>query len=62
MSLSKEDASYLLSVEIPAPIEFVLLQCDVPIELLDVEKNTAVVSYSKCEPMVKTHYICPKSK
>lgn len=44
-----QDASYLLSIEIPAPIEFVLLQCNVPIKLLEVEKSTAVVSFSKCD-------------
>lgn len=51
--LSKEDASYMLSIEIPAPIEFVLLQSDVPVKILDVDKNTAVVSFSACVPMVK---------
>lgn len=44
-----QDASYLLSIEIPAPIEFVLLQCKVPIKLMEVEKSTAVVSSSKCD-------------
>ncbi len=52
MILSKEDASYNLSIEIPAPIEFVLLQSDVPIKLLDIDKNTAVISFSKCSIMV----------
>lgn len=52
MSLSQEDASYTLSIEIAAPIEFVLVQCDVPIELMDIEKNTAVVSLSKSDSMV----------
>ena len=28
------------------------LQSDVPIDLLDVEKNSAVVSYSACNPEV----------
>lgn len=50
--LSKEDASYHLTIEIPSPIEFVLLQSDVPVKLLDVDKNTAVISFSICEPMV----------
>lgn len=53
MVLSKDDASYHLTIEIPSPIEFVLLQSDVPIKLLDVDKNTAVVSFSTCEPMVR---------
>ena len=30
-----------------------ILQSDVPIDLLDVEKNSAVVSYSACSPEVK---------
>lgn len=55
MILSKEDASYNLSIEIPAPIEFVLLQSDVPIKLLDVDKNTAVISFSKCSAMVRCY-------
>lgn len=52
MILSKDDASYNLSIEIPAPIEFVLLQSDVPVKLLDIDKNTAVISFSKCGVMV----------
>lgn len=58
MNLSQEDASYTLSIEIAAPIEFVLLQSDIPIELMDIEKNTAVVSLSKCDPLVcvQTHH------
>lgn len=54
MILSKDDASYMLSIEIPAPIEFVLLQSDVPVKILDVDKNTAVVSFSACAPMVNS--------
>uniref|UniRef100_A0A182MRP1 Bardet-Biedl syndrome 7 protein homolog n=1 Tax=Anopheles culicifacies TaxID=139723 RepID=A0A182MRP1_9DIPT len=49
--LCKEDATFLLSLEIPTPIEHVLLQCDAPITLLDVEKNTAVVSFSECDKL-----------
>uniref|UniRef100_A0A182QGI9 Bardet-Biedl syndrome 7 protein homolog n=1 Tax=Anopheles farauti TaxID=69004 RepID=A0A182QGI9_9DIPT len=49
--LSKDDATFLLSLEIPTPIEHVLLQCDAPITLLDVEKNTAVVSFSECDKL-----------
>ncbi|XP_058065445.1 Bardet-Biedl syndrome 7 protein homolog [Anopheles bellator] len=49
--LSKSDATYLLSLEIPTPIEHVLLQCDTPINLLDVEKNSAVVSFSECDKL-----------
>ncbi|XP_046325809.1 Bardet-Biedl syndrome 7 protein homolog isoform X2 [Haliotis rufescens] len=48
--LNCEDASYSLSLELQMPIDNVLLQSDVPIDLLDVEKNSAVVSYSACNP------------
>lgn len=57
MILSNVDSSYTLSIELPAPIEFVLLQSNVPIELLDVEKNTAVVSFSKCDPREGNHLL-----
>ena len=41
------------SLECQAPIDNVLLTSDVPIDLLDVEKNSAVVSYSTCDPEVR---------
>ena len=44
-TLSQSDASYLLSLELETPIDNVLLQSDCPVDLLDVEKNSAVVSY-----------------
>ncbi|MPC56073.1 Bardet-Biedl syndrome 7 [Portunus trituberculatus] len=50
MTLNRSDASYLLSLEVQTAIDNVLLQSDVPIDLLDVEKNSAVVSYSTCDP------------
>ena len=51
-TLSQSDASYLLSIELETPIENVLLQSDCPVDLLDVEKNSAVVSYSACDQEV----------
>jgi len=48
--LNRDDASYTLSIEVQMSIDNVLLQSDVPIDLLDVEKNSAVVSYSQCDP------------
>ena len=48
--LSHDDASYILSIEVQMPIDTILLQSDVPVDLLDVEKNSAVVSYSACDP------------
>lgn len=53
MTLNRSDASYLLSLEVQTAIDNVLLQSDVPIDLLDVEKNSAVVSYSTCDPDVR---------
>lgn len=53
MTLNRSDASYLLSLEVQTAIDNVLLQSDVPIDLLDVEKNSAVVSYSTCDLGVK---------
>ncbi|XP_035704623.1 Bardet-Biedl syndrome 7 protein homolog [Folsomia candida] len=50
MVLNREDASYLLTIEVESPIDTILIQSDVPIDLLDVERNSAVVSYSECEP------------
>lgn len=47
--LNRDDASYMLSFETDVPIDNVLLQCDVPIDLLDSEKNTCVLSYSECD-------------
>lgn len=52
MVLSKIDSSYILTLEVPTPIDNVLLQSEVPVDLLDVEKNSAVVSYSTAEPQV----------
>ncbi|XP_022787096.1 Bardet-Biedl syndrome 7 protein homolog isoform X2 [Stylophora pistillata] len=48
-ALNRDDASYTLSIEVQIPIDNVLLQSDVPIDLLDVDKNSAVVSYSACD-------------
>lgn len=49
-SLSRDDASYTLSIEVESAIDTVLLQSDVPVDLLDVDKNSAVISYSSCDP------------
>lgn len=58
MILNKEDASYLLTIEVESPIDTILIQSDVPVDLLDVEKNSAVVSFSNVEPNVRPHYAC----
>jgi len=37
---------------------FVLCQSDVPIDLLDVDKNSAVVSFSECDSEVMGSILC----
>lgn len=49
-TLNKNDASYTLNLECQTAIDNVLLQSDVPVDLLDVDKNSAVVSYSATDP------------
>ncbi|XP_038625212.1 Bardet-Biedl syndrome 7 protein isoform X1 [Tachyglossus aculeatus] len=48
-TLNKDDASYSLILEVQTAIDNVLVQSDVPIDLLDVDKNSAVVSFSSCD-------------
>lgn len=52
MTLNREDASYVVTIEVESPIDTILVQSDVPVDLLDVEKNSAVVSFSECDPEV----------
>jgi Bardet-Biedl syndrome 7 protein len=47
--LNKELACYTLSLELVVPIEYVLLQSDVNVELIDVERNSAVISLTPPE-------------
>lgn len=55
--LNHADASYILSIELQVPLEFLLLQCDAPMDILDSDKNTSVVSFSPCTPAVSTEHI-----
>ncbi|XP_046876152.1 Bardet-Biedl syndrome 7 protein [Hypomesus transpacificus] len=48
-ALCQDDASYSLTLEMQTAIDNLLLQSDVPIDLLDVDKNSAVVSFSECD-------------
>ncbi len=50
--LNRDDASYTLSISSDVPIDNILLQCGVPIDLLDGTKNTCVSSYSECDEAV----------
>lgn len=47
--MSADDATYILSLELPSPIENILVQSDIALEMLDVDGNTAVVSKSECD-------------
>lgn len=51
--INRDDATYNLAIESEIPIDNVLLQCDVLLDVLDVEKNSAVMSFSDCDPKVK---------
>ncbi|XP_077465501.1 BBSome complex member BBS7 isoform X1 [Stigmatopora argus] len=48
-TLCQDDASYSLTLEVQTAIDNLLLQSDVPIDLLDVDNNSAVVSFSECD-------------
>lgn len=56
MSLIREEAAYLLTLEAATAIDNVLVQSDVPVDVLDVDRNSAVVSFSDCDPEVKCTY------
>uniref|UniRef100_A0A671MP00 Cyclin-A2-like n=1 Tax=Sinocyclocheilus anshuiensis TaxID=1608454 RepID=A0A671MP00_9TELE len=58
-TLCQDDASYSLTLEVQTAIDNLLLQSDVPIDLLDVDKNSAVVSFSECDSEVK--HLCATS-
>ncbi|CAG9857898.1 unnamed protein product [Phyllotreta striolata] len=45
--LDRNSSTYNLSIEVPTAIDNILLQCNTEIDLIDVEKNSAVVSYSQ---------------
>jgi len=48
-ALSADEACYQLHLELTVPLETVLLQCDVPVELLEADSNVAIVSHTKTE-------------
>lgn len=48
--LSREDGCYMLSVEVQMAIDNVLIQSSVPLDILDVNTNSAVISFSNCDP------------
>ncbi|XP_053734595.1 Bardet-Biedl syndrome 7 protein isoform X3 [Synchiropus splendidus] len=56
-SLCRDDASYSLTLEVQTAIDNLLLQSDVPIDLLDVDKNSAVVSFSECDSETNGNFL-----
>ena len=58
-ALNAEEAKYELHVELSMPIDTILLQCDVPIELLESENNAAIVSRTpQAAPGLLATYRC----
>lgn len=51
-TLEKTTSTYTLSIEVPTAIDNILLQSNVSLKLIDVEKNSAVVSYSDSDTNV----------
>ena len=49
-ALCPEEACFQLTVELAVPLETILLQCDVPIELLEADSNVAIVSRTPPAP------------
>ncbi|KAM8969275.1 Bardet-Biedl syndrome 7 protein [Sarcophilus harrisii] len=56
-TLNKDDASYSLILEVQTAIDNVMVQSDVPIDLLDVDKNSAVVSFSSSDVEVNENFL-----
>ncbi|XP_014451711.1 Bardet-Biedl syndrome 7 protein isoform X2 [Alligator mississippiensis] len=56
-TLNKDDSSYSLILEVQTAIDNVLIQSDVPIDLLDVDKNSAVVSFSGCDSEPNSNFL-----
>ncbi|XP_019862996.1 PREDICTED: Bardet-Biedl syndrome 7 protein homolog [Amphimedon queenslandica] len=49
-TLNKDEAWYTLSIETQVPLDMLLLQCNVPVDIQEIEKSTAVISYSPPDP------------
>ncbi|XP_061748169.1 Bardet-Biedl syndrome 7 protein [Nerophis ophidion] len=47
--LCQDDASYSLTLEVQTAIDNLLLQSDIPMDVLDVDNNSALVSFSECD-------------
>eukprot|EP00742_Colponemidia_sp_Colp-10_P003875 GILJ01004126.1.p1 GENE.GILJ01004126.1~~GILJ01004126.1.p1 ORF type:complete len:722 (+),score=149.58 GILJ01004126.1:87-2252(+) len=64
-TLESDDAAYSLVVEGQMPLDMVMLQCDVNLELWDVDSNVAIVSRSPPDPengsLLLATYRCQES-
>jgi Bardet-Biedl syndrome 7 protein len=58
ISLSADDVAYILSLELPSPIENILIQSDIALEMLDVDSNAAVLSQSECDKNDGNAFLC----
>ncbi|XP_034946390.1 Bardet-Biedl syndrome 7 protein homolog [Chelonus insularis] len=56
MTLNRDTATYLLSIELDSPIDFILIQSNTPVELID-DNNNAVLSFSEVNPAKDGNYV-----
>lgn len=56
--LVEEEACYSIALEVQSPIDVVALQSSVPIMLLDVDTNVAIVSHTAISPEVCFLFSC----
>ena len=56
--LNQDEAWYTLSIELQVPIDTIMLQSNVPLDVQDVDKSSAVVSYTPPDTEVHCHDCC----
>jgi Bardet-Biedl syndrome 7 protein len=49
-TLSETEAAYILKMELPVSVDSVMLQSDIPVDMLDIRDDTAVRSFSPSRP------------
>ena len=60
--LNQDEAWYTLSIELQVPIDTIMLQSNVPLDVQDIDKSSAVVSYTPPDTEVgTTHCLCTLS-
>lgn len=53
MEFLPEERAHYVSIESQMSINFCMIQCDVDLELVDVERNLAILSKVKCFSKVR---------